>query len=497
MTKKSLGGKLKEVGAHSIIYGFGMIMQGLLGYILIPIYTKALSTDLFGVFSLLTVFASTVGSFFYFGASSALSRSYFDYESKEDRRKVVSTSLLITLIGASIQCLIGLLFSKEISLVLFKTAIYSNEIIIVLISSALTFINTLFYNVLRFERKSLLVIILNVGMLVISTALIIYFILVWDLGVFGAVLGAGIGQLLLCLTLFFVCSKYLELKILRKEIKIQLKFGFPAMLIGISYYFLSSADRFILSQVGSLSDVGIYSLGYKFGTIVYTIFITPFSQIWAPMRMEYRNDSDANTLFTLVSTYYFAVGMILTVLVSSFSSEIITLMSQKKEYLSAFYVIPPIMLGHLFYGAINILDSGIFFARKILWDAYILLIIGAISVGLNMIFVPHFGYLASAIIVLVSYILVAVVVWRVSNRLYYIKLELGRIGLILLGGIAVIFISYFLSNLDIPLAIASKILIIFGYFVYLYIFILTKEEKRKISSPKDFLNSLRLKTKKE
>ncbi len=473
---------MTEAGTHTLIYGIGAILQGVLGYILIPLYTKELSSELFGVFSLLTIFGSFAGVVFYLGASSALSRSYFDYDDPGDRRRVVGTSLFISFIGAVAQCTVGIIFSSEISIVLFKTNIYHNEIIIVLFSSATTFINTLLVNVLRFERRSAFVISSNIIAVLISTALILYLMISVNMGMSGALLGTFLGQFLLLIGLLFACRKLWSPIIIKKEIFIQLKFGVPAIIIGVSYIGISAADRFVLGEVGTLSDVGVYSLGYKFGTIIYILFITPFSQIFSPMRMEYRNDKNAKEFFTLLTTYYFIVGVTLMVAISMFSYEIVLLVSNRREYLEAFYVIPLIMLAHIFYGAINILDSGLIFERKVMWDAYILMGAVLASIFLNYIFVPMYGYLGSAFVALCVYFSVTFVIWRISNKFYVIELELKRITLVVFSGIIAIIIAFCSNGFSLLFAITLKLGLMLLFLAVVYFLILRSNEKIKIIS---------------
>ncbi len=79
-SEKSLFAKIKEAASHTLIYGLGSVLQTALGFILIPLYTRYYSTDMYGTLALITICGSLAGSVFYLGASSALSRSYFDYE---------------------------------------------------------------------------------------------------------------------------------------------------------------------------------------------------------------------------------------------------------------------------------------------------------------------------------------------------------------------------------------------------------------------------------
>src|SRR5207244_659757 len=85
MSETGLFARLREAASHTMVYGLGSIAQRLLGFVLIPLYTRYYSADIYGVLTLVTLAGTVAGTFFYFGGSSALSRSYYDYEDPEER----------------------------------------------------------------------------------------------------------------------------------------------------------------------------------------------------------------------------------------------------------------------------------------------------------------------------------------------------------------------------------------------------------------------------
>jgi len=101
-----VGARLKEVASHTLVYGLGSAAQTLLGFVLIPLYTRYYTPEMYGVFTLVTLVGTVAGAVFCLGAASALGRSYYDYESPDDRSRVVGTALAIALAGAISQILL-------------------------------------------------------------------------------------------------------------------------------------------------------------------------------------------------------------------------------------------------------------------------------------------------------------------------------------------------------------------------------------------------------
>ncbi len=482
MAEKSLLQKIKEAGSHTLIYGVGSVLQTLLSFVLLPVYTRYYTTEVYGILTLLTLCSTLTGSVFYLGASSALSRSYFDYADENDRKKVISTSLYITLAGAVMQIAFGVLSGGLLSRYLFGTDKYAVAVMIILISSAVAFVNTLLYLILRFQRHSLRVIFVNLISLLVNASLILYFLLILKIGVMAPVLGTCISQVLVLFILFWSVRKCIVKDYSRKEISIQLRFGIPQIIIGLATYVLVWTDSFFINKYLGLNDVGVYGAAYKLGMMIQALFVVPFSQIWAPMRMEYRHDNNATEFTRLIITYYFFIGMAITTVVSIFSRELIMLVTGKAAYFAAFPVISIVMFAYLLYGVVNIIDNGILFSRKVIYHVYIFWSVIAIKVVLCMLFIPRYGYMAAAYITLITYGLMVTLVYVVSNHLHKIEFENFRLFKIMVCGLVAYAIALLLPSEINLFSCLGKISILSASFVFMYLFVLNHREKGKISA---------------
>ena len=177
-----------------------------------------------------------------------LYRSYFDYEDAEERKKVATTSLYITLLGAMMQILFGLIFSEQLSIFLFKTAIFKNHIMLILISSAILFVNRFFYLLLRLSMKSLQI----VGVSIFSSSIFLLSLLIllyqFDYGILSPIIGFIFSYSVSTIILLFLCKNYFSLYPKNSEFRIQLAFGLPQIVGGFSYYTIDWIDRFFINE---------------------------------------------------------------------------------------------------------------------------------------------------------------------------------------------------------------------------------------------------------
>ncbi len=86
--------QLFRLSKHSIVYGLGVAASQLVGFFLLPIYTRYLTPSDYGVLEIFGATGGILGIVFVMGLGSALFMSYFSYDDEENRKTVVSTTLI-------------------------------------------------------------------------------------------------------------------------------------------------------------------------------------------------------------------------------------------------------------------------------------------------------------------------------------------------------------------------------------------------------------------
>ncbi len=469
--------KLIETAKHALIYGISSAFQALIGFVLLPLLTKFYSAEEFGVYSLLILVSTLAGAFFFFGSSSTLNRYFFESDTEEHKKSTVSTTFLITLIGAFLQIILGFVFSNKLSILLTGSGDFSNQVFLILLASAIGILMNFNFVVIRLEKKSKVFVQLNIFSNLLNLALVYYLLVFRNAGIYAPIIGLLIGNLVAFVISYFYVKKYLgeyNNKIMVRE---YLFFGLSTTINGITYYFLDWIDRYFVKQYASLSDVGIYSMGYKIGMIIQIIMIFPFGMIWSTFRMQYAKDPDNSKFVTRIISYYTVIGLFLVLATSLFAKELLFIFSGREEYYIAYKVVPIIMIAHLVYGYINIIDFGILISKK-LYFFYLTFIVGAgLNALLNFIFVPKFGYMASAYITLITYFFCSGVIYVIGNRFYYLQIDWKRVLSPFLFVIVILFLADGLT-LSLLANILIKVVSIPFFGLIIYKFWLTDPEKK-------------------
>lgn len=444
----SIKDKFKQLLNHGLIYGLTSSLQNVLGFVLLPILTSYYSPAEFGVYSIIILASALASAIFFFGASSALGRFYYEEDSIEFRKKIISSALLITFLGAVLLIVLSILFRKPLSIWLFNGPEYSLHLCLALSGAAFGFLLNIMTLVLRYEKQSKLFMILTILGVLLNFTITYTLLTQFNLSILAPIYGSLISSACMFIFLALRYSVNLTAKLNRIHLTQILYFGLQSSATGLLFYLLDWVDRLIIKDLLPMADVGIYSLGYRVAAVINVLLITPFALIWAPIRMEYAKGKDNNIFMQKATSYFTIIGCGLILFAVLYGVELTALVFNNQQFASAAKVFPIIMLSILFYGFQNIVDFGIYLHKKI----YFYIIISSLGLIFNVIMnywlIPHFGYIAAAYISLMTYMLTSGLIYCISNKYHAMKLEWRRICIPILYLSFVYIIINFTSFID-------------------------------------------------
>lgn len=484
MPQKTISEKIKEAGKHGLIYGLGSIAQSAAGFFLLPLYAKYLLPHDYGVFSLIQMIGIVLGAIFYLGASSALPRSYFNYDDPEKRKKVFNTTLLLLATGALIQILIGALFSNIISKLVIGSAEYGHLIFINLVSSAIIFINTGFFIYLRLLRKSKIVVLMSIVNLLITISVVYYFLVFRQLGIAAPIYAILVSQ---CITsTFFII--YLRksislLSYLPNELSFQFKYGFPLAIASLAQMVTDWGDRVLLNNFLTTFDVGIYSFAVRIAMIYNVLIMLPFAMIWAPMMMEYKNDQNVREMFTRITFYYTLISVILIVFTNFFIADIFGLLAKNSVYNQSIGIVPYVMMGLFLYSLCNIFTAGILFEKKSSILVYIYLGWGIINILMNIIMIKNFHIMGAVITAIITRFGISFTALLISSKYFTFPFNILRYTKISISILLVLVSKNLLAQTDLfSSEVFINIFLFAGFLVFIYYIVFDKDEKIHIQN---------------
>lgn len=456
--------KKHGLGKDVVIYGIPDFVFKLVGFLTFPIYTRVFSVSEYGLIALILVSIGLMGMFVNVGVNNAVQRHYWEPGIQRNEQQEIVSSGLFLLFCSSV--LWGVILTIVLS--------YSSHWIeqsygirweVIILALATLFVDQLLsYSVdtirLHFKPKYFLVVSFVKNL--VGMALGLLLVVGFQLGMYGYFAGPLIASSIAVFLALWFIRKDLVFKVELLQVKKLLLFGFPFIFVGLAYWIFGSMDRWMLLRLSTVQEVGLYSVAYKFATVI--VFLnTAFGRAWSPYANKTRSTSvDYQRIFgKIFAAWFFSLASV-GFLVSLFSNELLQLITPK-EYWPAASVLPFVVAGVVLFGTTQISVIGISIEKKTKYLTYGAWVAAIANLILNWIFIPQYGALGAAISTLLSYLLLTLYFLYWTQRLHPIVLEktsmLWSSGLI---GFSLLFQLIF-KNTDSDLGVLSiKLLIVFA-----------------------------------
>jgi O-antigen/teichoic acid export membrane protein len=473
--------RIKNLFSHTLIYGIGSTAGRFAGFLLIPVYTRYLSTSDYGILSLLYMMSSFLFIFLNMGMSSAIFKSYFHADNDYDKKTVTFTALTTVMIICLSILSVSLFCNTWISNIIVGSKDYGNLIALVICVTNLNVVLRIPFALLRAKEKSKAYMFWSLLKVLLSIFFSITLVVFMRRGVNGVFEGEAIALSIILMILFYYLVKDIHFRFSWKIAKEMLNYGIPLVPAGIAIFVITLSDRFFIRHYCTLHDVGIYSLGYKFGEIM-GLMAMAVQLAWPTFLFSNEKTPYAQELYSRTTTYYIAAGVFIWLLLSTFGPEIIALMA-KETFYEAYRIIPFIALSYLLSGLAYIASVGLFLKNK---TKYMALYSGAgaiINLALNYILIPRYGILGAAIATVMSYALQMVLAFTISMRFYNINYEVARILKIVIPAVAIYFCSTYSFVDSFITIVCAKTIVVLLYPAALYLLgFFNKEELYKVRS---------------
>lgn len=396
--KSGLDTDFSELLNHSKNYVSADVLAKGLVFLSIPILTRLLTTEDYGVLGVYTSITSILIIIFGLGIRGSVTR-YF-YEDKNDFDKFLGTN--ISLLGIfGILLLSGLYYFRNELSVFFET---SSKLFVY--ASLVAFFSVMFeiyQSYLQASKRSKEYSILSMTKSFFTLAVTIIIILQLEQEKY---LGQVFAQLLIIIIIssysLFRVIKISKINFQKKYVVYSLVFGVPVVFHLISQTILSSFDQIIINQLVGEKETGIYSFAYQIG-LIQSIISMGILKAWTPIFYEKIKEKKYLDIENLAKKYSVLIYVIALSLML-FSYEIIYIMADKKFH-SSVEIVPIIVISYVFFFLYTIYVGYSFYHKKTYLIAIFSLISGITNIALNYLLIPIYGFQAAASTTLVSFVI--------------------------------------------------------------------------------------------
>ncbi len=425
----------KAVAKHSSVYMLATILNRVVSFLMIPIYTRFLLPSDYGIMEILGLTTDVIGMVISLGIAGAMYRFYFEYDSSKDRNEVISTAILTFGVIALVSLLALSSSSHYLSIKVLKTDKYYYYFLIAFCSLWFNTILQMGYTYLRIREESVRYLWYSLSRMILALSLNIYLVAILKIGVLGVLLSTLITSITFSLLLVLPIILKVGARFSSDKCKAMVKYGAPLIPTNIAAFVVHASDRFFINHYVGLAQTGLYSLGYKFGNLPNNFIAAPFMQIWEVRFFKRFREKDAHIIFGKIFTYLCFLTIFTGLGISVLIKDALKIMSDP-AYWSAYKIVPIILISYIIFSFQYYFNMGIYITKKTKYLAYINISNAILNICLNFILISRYGVWGAAFATLSCFIYKVLITYTISNRLYRIKFETLR--LLKLAGLALV-----------------------------------------------------------
>lgn len=418
---------LKSIGKSAIVYGLGNLLQRASSAILIPIYTRFLSVQDFGLLDTSLVSVRFLQLILSLGMPQSIIRFYSEKDQTGTLNGMIGSAFMSVFLAA-LAGFAGLLgyFAwthsqwrpETIALVLL---VYANSALLCAISNMLMIYRAR-NQAMRFSTVSIALSSLNC-----------LFTVVWFVALPHRIHGALAAQIAAGAVILAYTGRQLfsraQLSFSLGQMRELTAFGFPTIFNTVAWYIIVSSDRYVLLYFKGLEEVGIYSLGNKV-TFLLLIFVgMPFQMAYSPYVFSNLKKKTLKEDMACMLTLLLLVVVSGCYLIAIFKDALVSVLSTD-AYAEASLVILWLLPAAAMKTVYQWLMVSFYVRKKTYLIMPIIVGLSLLNIALNFLLIPRFGWTGAAFATNAAVGLSVAVFLFIGQRIFPIPFETRRLAVV-------------------------------------------------------------------
>ena len=468
-------GYLKRLASQTFIYGIGIVIPRVLNYLLLtPFYTRIFNSCEYGVVTELYAYVVILLVILTYGMETG----FFKFADKSNNHNDVFKTALFSLFVTSFVFLVLVFVNQKQIAILLKYSDNIEYIRWISIIVAIDAFTTIPFAKLRLLNKAKLFSLIRILEVIVNIFINLFFLYLcpkysseyqWINNVYNPDIGVGyvfianlissIVKLLLLLPFLFIRSGKVDFVLLKK----MLVYCLPLLIAGMAGTVNEALDRILLKHLlkeDALSQLGIYGANYKLAVLM-TLFVQMFRFAAEPFYFSEKETVDAKEKYAEVMKYFIFSGMVIFLIVINFLDFFILFIGE--NFREGVKIVPVVLLANLFMGIFNNMSIWFKITGNTKYGAFFVITGAIITVIINVLFIPYYGYYASAWGHLISYTIMIIICFYYGNIHYKIPYNLKKIFVLIFVPFVLVFLHKLICFENHFLTILFGLLLIGAY----------------------------------
>jgi O-antigen/teichoic acid export membrane protein len=426
------------------------------------VYTAYLSPAEYGTLEIVMLISTLVNLFVSLEIVNAVIRLYHTYEAQRDRNEVIATAVVFTAGATAAAVMLADLVRHRIAADLLGDASIADLLRLALYTLVFENVALVLYAYVQARRLSVAYTAVWVVQVAATLSLNVLFVVGLRSGVAGILTSQLLVNAAVALGLAAWALPGTGLRCSAAKLRSLLAFGVPLIGVSVGAFARNAADRSVLVGVATLTDVGLYSLGNRFASLLGAFVILPFSLLWNAERFAVAKQPDGDALIARVFTYFVVLLCGVGLLVSVFADAAVRLMTAP-DFWPAARIVPVLVLAYGLSGIFAFLTTGALIAGRsgaigLLGAVGSLGHVGLCVLGGSMLLAAGVAWAN-----VITHGLLCAGAYTVSQRIHPIPFEMGRVTKVVGVAVALFIGSTCVTASSPGLDIAVKVLIVAAF----------------------------------
>ncbi len=456
---------VKRLFKHSLVYAIATVLNRAVTIIMLPIYTRALTTAEYGSLEIFLVTSSVLMMLLQLGIGSALFRNII-YKDGGDIKILTSTAQYFLVAFSLIAVLLLILFAPQLSVFILGSTTHVNLLRLIFIGDFFLVFATVPMTRLRIDERSGLFAIIAGGNFIIGILLNVLFLIVFKMGLYGAVLAMTLNAVVFAFIYSTVIWKDLIIKFSFAELKDMLGFGLPLVPASVFILVLNMADRYFIRYFLGLEQVAVYGATARFSMVV-SLLVNAFQMAWPAVLFSIAKQKEGPQIFARLFNYFNALMLFSSLVMALFAHEFLLLITTA-DYTAAAPIVSLLVFSSVFFGVNYFTSIGVQVKKKTMYYPLLIGIAAVINLVICLTVIPRLGLWGAGIAKFVSFAFLGISICLVSLKYYPIPFHLRKTVLIYVSAAALYLLGIFV-NVG-AWAVPFKLVLVFVFIALLFVF---------------------------
>lgn len=402
------------LGKLTVLYTVGNLASKVIGFAMFFVYTYYIDRGTLGYFDLILTSINWITPLVSLQLYDAVLRWTFQSRDEDTLKQIVTGSTIILLISLS-------LFSVIYFIAIHFFNIKYNFLIFLLI-----IVQSIYPVVLQLSRglgRNRVYVLSGIFFSIVYMVGTLFTLIVLKLKIEGLLIANIIA--VVAVVIFLIVNldivRLFNLKHLNKSFNKQMiRYSLPLIPNTLSWWAISTADRFIILYYLGASFNGLFAIAIKFPTMLM-MFSSIFNMAWQEKAIKTYEDPGRDSYYSSTFKTYFTLLFSAIAVLIAVSKPIIKIGAQASYY-DSWKLIPFLFLAVGFQSLSSFYGTG-YLSSKDTKGALTTTIYGAVvTIGANFLLIPFIGLMGSSISIFLGYLTMYIVRIFQTRRYFHIKL---------------------------------------------------------------------------